>query len=134
MRMAGCSQRVIARHLGRHRATIGGEIKRNPTLGGQAYYYDTATRLARERRDHANRRYKLDDASGGTSGGGALGDYVREGLRERWSPQQIAGRIERDHRNDPPMRITPETIYRFFYRRTALGETVTAGIADTPPV
>jgi len=124
MRMARFSQSAIARHLGRHRATIGREIKRNPTPFGQAYYYDTATRLARERRDHANRRYKLDDTPGSTSGGGgtALGDYVREGLRQRWSPQQIAGRIERDHRKDPTMRITHETVYRFVYRRSASGE------------
>jgi transposase, IS30 family len=126
MRMAGFSQAAIARHLGRHRATIGREIKRNPAPWGQAYYYDTAARLARERRDRANRRYKLDDTPGSTSGGGGtpLSDYVREGLRQRWSPQQIAGRIRRDHCKNPAMRITHETVYRFVYRRGASGESL----------
>lgn len=122
MRWGGFSPAAIGRELGRHRATIGREIKRNPTAFGQAYYYDTAARLTRERRDRANRRYKLDGASGDTPGGTPLGDYVREGLRQRWSPQQIAGRLKREYRNDPAMHITHETIYRFVYRRSALGE------------
>jgi len=36
---------------------------------------------------------------------------VRAKLRQRWSLEQIAGRLKRDHRHDPAMHVTPETIY-----------------------
>ena len=117
MRWAGFNRAAIGRRLGRHRATIGRELKRNRSPFGQVYFYDTATRLARERRDRANRRYKLDDTP--------LGESVQDGLRQRWSPQQIVGRLQRDHGNsggDPAMRVTHETIYRWVYRRSAMGE------------
>lgn len=114
MHLAGFSQAAIGRQLGRHRATIGRELKRNRSPWGQGYFYDTATRLARQRRDCANRRFKLDQ--------GDLGACVRHGLRQRWSPQQIAERLKQDHRRDLTMRITHETIYRWVYRRSAMGE------------
>ena len=109
MYQAGCSDAAIARHLGRHRATIGRELRRNRDVFG-VYHYDPAQRLADERRGAAGRRYKLDGPS-------ALGRYVRHGLRQHWSPQQISGRLEREHPRDPSMRISHETIYRFVYRR-----------------
>lgn len=115
--IAGFSQAEIGRRLGRHRGTIGRELQRNRAPFGSNYYYDTATRLARERRDSANRRYKLDDTP--------LGKRVRDGLRKRWSPEQIVGRLRYgggDFRNDPTMKVTPETIYRWVYRRSARGE------------
>ncbi len=76
--MAGWNHTQIGRQLGRHRATIGRELKRNGPPFGARYFYDTASRLARERRGRANRRYKLDDTP--------LGKRVRAGLQERWSP------------------------------------------------
>ncbi len=118
MRLAGLKPAQIARRLGRHRGTIGREIGRNSSPHGAGYFYDTAIRLARRRRDRANRRYKLDDTP--------LGECVRDGLRQRWSPQQIAGRLKRDRHDsggDSAMRITHETIYRWVYRRSAMGET-----------
>lgn len=114
LHMAGFSQAAIGRTLGRHRATIGRELKRNRSPIGRGYFYDTATRLSRQRRDRANRRYKLDDTP--------LGEWVRRGLQRRWSPQQIAERLKRDHRDDPAMRVTHETIYCWVYRRSAAGE------------
>jgi len=114
----GLSHAQIGRRLHRHRGTIGRELGRNrdpySRPGHDAYFYDTATRLTRERRDHANRRYKIDDTP--------LGESVRHGLKQRWSPQQIAERLNRDHRDDPTMRVTHETIYRWVYRRSAAGE------------
>ena len=86
---------------------------RNPRGG---YFYDTAGRLAAERRTAANERYKLDDADSD------LGRYVRDGLNERWSPEQIVGRMRHDHPDDPTMRTTHETIYRWVFRRAAMGE------------
>jgi transposase, IS30 family len=118
MHNAGFSNTTIARELGRHRATIGRELGRNRGVFG-VYHYDPAQGLADARRSDASRRYKLD------APGSDLGRFVRHGLRQRWSPQQIQGRLERERRRsggDPTMRITHETIYRFIYRRHQLGE------------
>ncbi|NBD34574.1 MAG: IS30 family transposase [Chloroflexi bacterium] len=76
-------------------------------------------RLARERRTAANeQRDKLRP-------GGALGQYIRAKLRQRWSPEQIVGRLKRDRpRNsprDPAMRVTHETIYRWVYAQHQSG-------------
>lgn len=114
MHQAGFSNAAIGRRLGRHRATVGRELDRNRD-GFGGYHYDSAQRLADERRDRANRRYKLD-APGG------LGKAVRAGLRQRWSPQQIAGRLKRHHPRKRSMHVTAETIYRWVYRRHTLGE------------
>lgn len=110
MHNAGFSDAAIARHLGRHRATVGRERRRNRD-GFGGYHYAPAQRLADERRGAACRRYKLD------APGSGLGRSVRQGLRRRWSPQQISGRLEREHPRDPAMRVSHETIYRFVYRR-----------------
>jgi len=113
MHQAGLTDAAIARRLGRHRATVGRELRRNRD-GFGGYHYDSAQRLAADRRVQACRRYKLDHSP--------LGRFVREGLRQRWSPQQIAGRLAREHRCDPALRVTHETIYRWVYRRHELGE------------
>jgi transposase, IS30 family len=126
MHNAGFSNTAIGRRLGRHRATVGRELRRNRDVFG-VYHYDPAQRTAEHRRTSASRRYKLDATSGGGGGGGlsTLGRFVRHGLRQRWSPQQIQGRLEREHRRaggDLAMRISHETIYRFIYRRSQQGE------------
>lgn len=71
------------------------------------YHYESAGRIARERRSRASRRYKLDDDSPGS-----VGQAVRRGLLDRWSPEQIAGRLRRDRPRDPATRVLPETVYR----------------------
>lgn len=106
MHQAGFSNAEIARRIGRHRATVGRELARNIDAYG-GYDDMAADRAACERRREANRRYKLDDTP--------LGEVVRVGLSRRWSPEQIAGRLERDHRHDPTMRVCPETIYQWVY-------------------
>jgi len=120
MHNAGFSNTEIARRIGRHRATIGRELRRNRDVF-DVYHYDPAQRLAEHRRASASRRYKLD------APGSDLGRFVRHGLRQRWSPQQISGRLAHERRRpggggDPAMRISHETIYRFVYRRYQQGE------------
>ena len=113
LHQAGFKPADIARRLGRHRATVGRELARNRDRYG-GYHYDSAQRLAEQRRSGASSRYKLDD--------GPLGDAVRDRLRQRWSPEQIVGRLQREHPRDPAMRVTHETIYRWVYRQHVLGE------------
>ena len=96
MHNAGFSNTAIARRIGRHRATIGRELHRNRDVF-DVYHYDPAQRTAEHRRTCACRRYKLDNPSGGGVCS-ALGRFVRHGLRQRWSPQQISGRLARERR------------------------------------
>lgn len=115
MHQYGFTDADIAHRLGRHRATVGRELARNRDAF-DGYHYESAQRQAQQRRSAASRRYKLD------APGSSLGVFVRRGLRSRWSPQQIAGRLEREHPRDPSMRVTPETIYRWVYRRRQHGD------------
>jgi IS30 family transposase len=84
----------------------------------RGYIGGEAQRKARARRAAANATRVLIDGTGG----GALGDYVRAGLMQCWSPQQIAGRLRSDHAEDQSMRISPEAIYQWVYRRARAGE------------
>ena len=110
--MTGVSQAQIARQLGRHRATIGRELARNPDMFC-GYHYLTAERLASTRRTQASQRYKLDDL--------ALQSKVQCALIQRWSPQQIAGRLKRKHPNNPATHISHEAIYQWLYRQHQQG-------------
>ncbi len=117
LHQAGLTKAAIADRLGRHRATVGRELRRNRD-GFGGYHYESAQRRASQRRTAANRRRdKLAPAPGNE-----LGKYVRARLRQRWSPEQIAGRLKRDHPRDPAMRVSPETIYRWAYRQHPRGE------------
>jgi len=113
MNMAGRGPTEIARTLGRSPGTITRELQRNriPEQLGGNYFYDDAQRQARERRCRANeKRRRIDSHS-------RLGDYVRDALRQHWSPEEIAGRLMTDHPDDTDMWITHEAIYQWVYRQ-----------------
>jgi IS30 family transposase len=99
-RAAGLSLSVVARRLGRHRSTIGRELARNSQ--GQQYSPSIAQRQTDARRWHRPR--KMDDPK--------LNHAVRVGLARRWSPEQIAGRMRRDHACNS-RRVSHTTIYRW---------------------
>src|SRR5262245_43437009 len=80
----GLSRAEIGRRLGRHRGTIGRELYRNSD--GMDYWPSVAEQKAQARRQKRSR--KLADAE--------LNRYVRMGLAQCWSPEQIAGRAARD--------------------------------------
>jgi IS30 family transposase len=40
---------------------------------------------------------------------------VAEKLNDDWSPQQIAGWLKVEYVNDPPMRVSHETIYKSLF-------------------
>lgn len=103
----GYSQAEIARRLGRHPATISRELARNrcPRTGG--YAPERADRLAWERQ----RRPKPTKLSGNP----ALKATVQQLLDQRYSPDQIAGRLRRLHPDNARMQVSHETIYRAIY-------------------
>lgn len=86
----------IARIIGRDKATVGREIKRNKRLRGDsaavnsAGYEATAANL----KAYVNRKYakyqgkKINENQ-------ALQDYVVKGLRAHWNPDEISGNMKR---------------------------------------
>ena len=97
----------IAAELGRHRSTVYRDIKRNgfvdeelPQLNG--YYGMTAQRSALRRRARRRKLVRLE----------GLRTSVIAQLKEGWSPEQIAGRLQFEGQ---PVRVSHETIYAYVY-------------------
>jgi transposase, IS30 family len=101
----GESDSEIARAIGRHRATVGRDLRR---CGERRQYRPLrATRVAR--------RLKRRPKPTKLSSSARLLAAVETGLERRWSPQQISSRLKLDHPDDERMRISHETIYRSLY-------------------
>lgn len=103
MRKRGETNAEIARTLGRHRSTIGREVRRN--TGGRGYRQQQAQCLAEARRERCRRTKKLAHA--------ALRKYVTKALKHEWSPDEIAGRSKRDHPRDRACQVSHQTIYNW---------------------
>ena len=101
----GESDSEIARALGRHRSTVGREIRR---CGERRHYRPLQA-------DRAARRLAQRPKPTKLAGCPRLVGAVQGGLERRWSPQQISFRLRLDHPEDEGMRISHETIYRSLY-------------------
>jgi IS30 family transposase len=103
LRQRGLRPAAIARVLGRHRSSIGREIRRNRSNSDGTYRLQLADWYARSRRSRSRRNAQFTAA-----------DWARvEALvREGWSPEQIAGRLRRG----AVLSISHETIYRRIWR------------------
>jgi IS30 family transposase len=111
LRQSGLAPAAIARVLGRHRSTIGREVRRNGTPRDGCYRPQLADWYARGRRSRSrrNRRFSAADWA-----------RVRTLVREDWSPEQIAGRL----RADQELAISHETIYRYLWEDKHEGGTL----------
>ena len=112
LRAAGRSMGAIGKALGRAKATISRELRRNalPSGGYSPLHAGGAYQLRRQREAVLER-----DAS--------LRAFVRDRLAEGWTPEQISGWLKAG--NEPRLRaIGCETIYAFIYRATQLAETL----------
>ncbi|MEJ2856494.1 MULTISPECIES: IS30 family transposase [unclassified Saccharothrix] len=101
----GRTHRSIGRLLGRHHTVVSNEIARNG--GAQAYRAVAAHDRALAQRARPKPRKLVADRR--------LRDFVRDGLRARWSPRQISARLAKLHPDDPGMRVSHETIYQTLY-------------------
>jgi IS30 family transposase len=90
----------IARRLGRHRSTIQRELARNRCADD--YRPDSASRRAWARKLRGSRIERST----------RLRDHVEDRLAMGWSPEQIAGRMEREGSEHA---ISAESIYRHAY-------------------
>lgn len=96
----------IARRLKRDKGTISRELRRNKAPLYNAYGACRADKEARARKQEAGQRPRLKNAM--------IRSYVKRHLRLGWTPEQIAGRLHRRHRE---LSICVESIYRFIYDR-----------------
>jgi len=102
------AQRLGFREIGvwlkRHYSTISREIKRNgsPVRGEYRSYWAQKRYETRMKETHAKVRLKND----------WIRDYVLTKLELKWSPEQIAGRLQLDH---PELKTNYESIYQYIY-------------------
>jgi IS30 family transposase len=108
MLAAGHTITEVAAALDRDKSTISRERRRHVNRDG-SYRPLTAQKRAETtaRTAHARTR-KLSQP-------GPLRTYVVAGLEQRWSPQEIAARLRREHPDDPVMRVCAETIYQSLF-------------------
>lgn len=102
------SFRVIARHLRRSPSTISREVRRN---GGRIAYRAARSDEAAWQRSLRPKLCKLACHP-------VLCRTISAKLKRKWSPQQIAGWLKREHPDDERNRVSHETIYRSLYIQT----------------
>lgn len=102
------SYRQIAAQLGRAPSTISREIKLGSLEGTRGRYLPTrAQNLAWFNRLRPKPLKITSDH--------LLREAVQTGLDQKFSPEQIVGRLHRDYPDNPRMRVSHETIYRTIY-------------------
>jgi IS30 family transposase len=109
MRAEQKSMRQIADCLGRDAGTISRELRRNVSSTGE-YKPHLAQRYYRQRRVESKQPERLEEDAW-------LCRYVRNRLKQRWSPEQISGTLEKDYARV----ISPVTIYSWVYRNRIEG-------------
>jgi IS30 family transposase len=111
MRHTHAQQVEIARRLGRHPSTISRELRRNRTRNG--YWAGPAQARADARRSGRRWIGKMERPE--------VACYVRERLRQYWSPDEIAGRSRSDFSGNPRHRVSRQTIYTWIHAQQATG-------------
>lgn len=102
---AELSLRTIAQQLKRAPSTISREVLRN---GGRHRYRAAQSDQAAWDRARRAKPCKLACRT-------ALCQTISEKLERKWSPQQIAGWLKREHPDDESSRVSHETIYRSLF-------------------
>ena len=104
---ANHSRAEIAGRLGRHRSTIGRELRRNGLANGE-YSAVAAEVKATTRRRERPLVGKMERDE--------LNAEVRSKISQEWSPDQIAGRLKREHPDEPEWHVAPQSIYTWIHR------------------
>jgi IS30 family transposase len=104
MRAQQASMQEIADYLGRNAGTISRELSRNVS-STHDYKPHLAQRYYQRRRAACKQPYRLEEDA-------FLRAYVQRTLKKYWSPEQISGRVKKDH----GIAISPVTIYSWIYR------------------
>jgi transposase, IS30 family len=101
----GQSYRVMGGALGRAASTIQREVDRNGGRSGYHPWYAQGRWKAMRARP---KPFKLE-------GNGRLARVVAARLANKWSPEQIAARLRKEHPDDPRWWVSPEAIYSSLY-------------------
>jgi len=104
----GWTQKAIAKKIGVHPSTVSREIRRNKDGDLDEYRYQTAVGYAAERQESKPKYTVITNQ---------VEAYIRQKLKEQWSPEQIAGRMKIDLQKT----ISHGSIYRFIYDNKARG-------------
>jgi transposase, IS30 family len=99
--------REIARALQRPASTISRELKRNTSSSPRRYRAFPAHIMARERARRDKPRKLVP--------GAPVRAAVVQLLRKDYSPDEIAGRLKREHPGDRGMQVSHETIYQALF-------------------
>jgi IS30 family transposase len=113
MNYSDASLSQIAKSLGRDRSTISRELSRNSLPDRGDYHAHQAQWFADVRRSASKEKFQQHTR--------AVWSYVKQRLKEGWSPEQIMGRMEADHPNDESMRISHATIYAWIAEEKRTG-------------
>jgi IS30 family transposase len=108
-RKAGTSMNQIAKALGRSQSTLSRELSRN--TGQRGYRHNQANRLAEQRHKNKPKAVKLTDE---------IKQLIKGYLQQDWSPEQIAGRLEKEG----IIKLHHETIYQYILADKAAGGTL----------
>ena len=107
LKRAGHKQKYIARLLHKNPSSICRELERNKNETGR-YLARAAKLKTKERRINANKRFRKIENNE------TLRRYIVKKLKKYWSPEQIAGRWNRQHKRK---RIGKDAIYKFVYKK-----------------
>src|SRR6476620_5162711 len=106
LRAQGHSLRRIGAVIDRSASTVSRELRRN-SVAGLPYRATAAHALAYERAARP-KPAKLHTNT-------VLRAKVEEDLKKKYSPEQIAGRLQVEFPDEPELRVSPETIYQSLY-------------------
>lgn len=101
-------QKDIAKLLKKDRTTIWREKKRNKGKN-KNYHAGIAKEKTADRQITAHRQQRKIENNKW------LRDYIIKKIKKHWSPEQIAGRIERIWKTDKSRRIGKDSIYKYIY-------------------
>lgn len=104
------SIRSIAKRLGRSHSSIVREVNKNLPPEHFLYTPRLANERAQKKRKNRGRTDRLKTET--------IRRYVIDHLKERWSPEQVAGRMQLDGIGS----ISPEAIYQFIYAQLSYGK------------
>jgi IS30 family transposase len=110
MRRQGCSQKMIAQTIDKHKSVVSRELKRNTTPKGR-YSFEYAQDMANIRKERMKKPRKLYPW---------LKKEIITLIEQDWSPQQITGRLKIENK---PF-VTHETIYKIIRKDKAEGGTL----------
>ena len=104
----GWKQKEIAKSIGVHPSTICREIQRNRDNVSKEYSYEFAHSSSQDRQQSKVKYTVLTSK---------IKTYIKQHLKQDWSPEQIAGRMKRDK----GYTVCHETIYRYIYYNKSRG-------------